>query len=106
MIHSPPTNNAFDSFSDFYPWYLKEHQHLTCRYLHIIGTLLVTCLTLTAFFTFNFSLLVLAPIAGYGFAWVGHFVFEKNKPATFTHPFYSLMGDFQMCWDVLTGKIE
>jgi hypothetical protein len=97
---------SFDSFATFYPWYLKEHQNSTCRYLHVIGTLLVSCILLTSVFTHTWALLWFAPLAGYGFAWVGHFMFEKNKPATFTHPLYSLMGDFRMCFDVLAGNLE
>jgi Predicted membrane protein len=54
----------------------------------------------------NAWLLLLAPIAGYGFAWVGHFVFEKNRPATFQHPWYSLLGDFALFRDVLIGRIK
>jgi hypothetical protein len=97
---------SFNSFSTFYPWYLQEHQNSTCRYLHVIGTLIVSCILLTSLLTQTGRLLWLAPIAGYGFAWIGHFMFEKNKPATFTHPLYSLMGDFRMCFDVLIGKLK
>jgi hypothetical protein len=58
------------------------------------------------FFTGSPSLLIFLPIFGYGFAWTGHFVFEKNRPATFKHPFYSLIGDFRMFWDILVGKVK
>lgn len=96
---------AFKSFDEFYPVYLSEHTHLTSRKLHFIGTSVVILLLLTIFFTGNWSLLIAVPLAGYGCAWVGHFFFEKNRPLTFKHPFYSLMGDFRMFWDILTGKL-
>jgi hypothetical protein len=91
----------FKSFADFYPYYLREHSHITCRRLHFVGTAAVIALVLIFFFTGNPMILILLPILGYGFAWVGHFVFEKNRPATFKHPFYSLLGDFRMFWDIL-----
>lgn len=96
----------FKSFSDFYPFYLREHSNITCRKLHFIGTCGVIALLLLFFFTGNLMVLAALPIVGYGFAWVGHFGFEKNRPATFKHPFYSLLGDFRMFWDILTGKVS
>lgn len=96
----------FKSFSDFYPFYLREHANLTCRKLHFIGTCGVIALLLLFFFTGNLMILAALPVIGYGFAWVGHFMFEKNRPATFKHPFYSLLGDFRMFWDILTGKVS
>jgi hypothetical protein len=95
----------FKTFSDFYPYYLQEHANVTCRKLHFIGTCGVIALLLLLFFTGNMMLLAALPVVGYGFAWVGHFVFEKNRPATFKHPFYSMIGDFRMFWDILTGKL-
>ena len=95
----------FKSFADFYPFYLREHSNLMCRKLHFVGTAAVISLLLLFFFTGNPAILILLPVLGYGFAWVGHFVFEKNRPATFKHPFYSLLGDFRMFWDILTGKV-
>lgn len=96
---------SFNSFAEFYPYYLGEHSDQTCRRLHFIGTSLVIALALAAGLTGMRWLLLLIPFAGYGFAWLGHFVFEKNRPATFQHPFYSLRGDFVMYKDMLTGKI-
>lgn len=96
---------GFSSFRDFYPHYLSEHADRTCRRLHFIGTTLVIAIVVTSIASGNLSWLLLAPIAGYGFAWIGHFVFEKNRPATFKYPFYSLWGDFVMYKDMLTGKI-
>ena len=96
---------TFASFEEFYPYYLSEHQNRTNRRLHFVGTSLVLGIGTYALATGKYRYLLLMPVAGYGFAWVGHFFFEKNKPATFKHPFYSLMGDFVMYKDMLTGKI-
>ncbi len=97
---------TFNSFKAFYPYYLKEHRNVTCRRLHFIGSLLVLILIITALLSQKYALLWLLPVIGYGFAWVGHFFFEKNRPATFKHPFYSLWGDWVMFKDILTGKIK
>jgi hypothetical protein len=99
-------HERFTSFRDFYPYYLSEHRNRTCRRLHFVGTFLVLCVAATALITLNAWLLLLAPVVGYGFAWVGHFVFEKNKPATFSHPFYSFAADFVLFRDILTGRIR
>jgi hypothetical protein len=96
----------FDSFSDFYPYYLQEHANATCRILHFIGSWLVLGVIGLSIYSSNAALLWLIPIIGYGFAWVGHFFFEKNKPATFKHPFYSLLGDWVMFKDILVGKVS
>lgn len=96
----------YKTFSDFYPFYLREHANMTCRKLHFIGTCGVIALLLLFFFTGNLMILAALPVIGYGFAWAGHFLFEKNRPATFKHPFYSLLGDFRMFWDILTGKVS
>jgi hypothetical protein len=96
---------SFASFEEFYPWYLSEHSNRTCRRLHVVGTGLVIATAAYAVSTQRWSALLAAPVFGYGFAWVGHYVFEKNRPATFTHPVYSLMGDFRMFADVVSGKI-
>ncbi|WKD48254.1 DUF962 domain-containing protein [Microbulbifer spongiae] len=95
----------FQSFRDFYPFYLQEHRNLTCRRLHFVGTGLVIASVLLATVTFNLLWLAATPIAGYGFAWIGHFFFEHNRPATFKYPFYSLLGDFVMFRDMLLGHI-
>ena len=96
----------FKSFAEFYPYYLEEHRDRTCRRLHFVGTSLVILLLLTAIISGKWLLLLLVPLFGYGFAWVGHFKFEHNRPATFKHPFYSLAGDFVMFKDILTGRID
>ncbi len=97
---------SYHSFNEFYPYYLSEHQNSTCRTLHVIGTLSIIALSMIAALTQQWALLWLLPVIGYGFAWIGHFVFEKNRPATFQHPFYSLIGDFRMTWDLLLGRIS
>lgn len=96
----------FKNFSDFYPYYLREHANVTCRRLHFVGTAGVIALLLLFFFTGNLTILWFLPVIGYGFAWAGHMLFEKNRPATFKHPLYSLLGDFRMFWDILTGKVH
>jgi len=96
----------YSSFREFYPFYLSEHVNRTCRRLHFVGTLVVIVIVLLAIVKTDARWLLLAPIAGYGFAWVGHFFFEKNRPATFTHPFYSFAGDWVMFWDVLNGRVR
>ncbi len=92
------------SLKEFYPYYLTEHLNGTCRVLHFIGTSLVITDLIWALSTSNYWALWLIPVIGYGFAWVGHFFFEKNKPATFQYPFYSLASDFIMFKDLLIGK--
>ncbi|GAA5315310.1 MAG: DUF962 domain-containing protein [Candidatus Pelagadaptatus aseana] len=98
--------DGFQSFAEFYPFYLQEHSDKTCRRLHFIGSTLVLALIAYVIFTSQPILLWALPVIGYGFAWVGHFMFEKNKPATFKYPIYSLMADWVMYKDILTRKIE
>ena len=102
-MNSPP---RFNSFAEFYPYYLGEHSNPTCRRLHFVGTSLVIALLAYALASANAWLLLAVPVAGYGFAWVGHFFFEKNRPATFSYPLYSLLGDFALYRDMLRGKVR
>jgi hypothetical protein len=95
--------DRYQSFRDFYPFYLTEHVNPTSRRLHVVGTGLVLALA-TAGLLRNRKLLLATPLAGYGFAWLGHFAFEKNRPATFKYPLWSLLGDFRMFFDVVTGR--
>ena len=95
----------FASFSEFYLFYLSEHSNRSCRRLHFVGSSGTLACIVLAIVKANPLWLLAAIICGYAFAWVGHFVFEKNKPATFKHPFYSLMGDWVMYKDICTGKI-
>lgn len=94
----------FTSLKEFYPFYLSEHQNSTSRLLHFIGTALLILALIAAILFHDWRFLVAIPFIGYGFAWVGHFFFEKNKPATFKYPGYSLMSDFLLFWDLLSGK--
>ncbi|HVY79720.1 MAG TPA: DUF962 domain-containing protein [Steroidobacteraceae bacterium] len=96
----------FASFDDFYPYYLREHSSRASRRLHVIGTSLALALAAVALVTREWALFWGVPIAGYAFAWTGHFFFEKNSPATFRHPLYSLRGDFKMLREVLTGRLR
>ena len=94
----------FASFSEFYPFYLQEHSNPVSRRLHFIGSWGVLALLATAWFTGNTWWLLGALFCGYGFAWVGHFFFEKNRPATFKYPLWSLMGDWRMFFETVSGR--
>ncbi|OKY25325.1 DUF962 domain-containing protein [Thalassotalea sp. PP2-459] len=97
---------TYQSFADFYPFYLSQHKNKTCRRLHFMGSLFVLILLMLSIFTQHWLYLFYVPIAGYGFAWIGHFFYEKNKPATFSYPIYSLIGDWVMFKDILLGKVK
>jgi hypothetical protein len=96
----------YRSFEEFYPFYLSEHSNRTCRRLHFVGSTVSLALLVATLATGTWWLFVLAVLAGYGFAWFGHFLFEKNRPATFTHPVYSFIGDWVMWKDMMTGRIR
>ena len=96
----------FASFREFYPFYLGEHAHPASRRLHFAGSCGVLLLVALAIGLRDPRWLLGAPPCGYGFAWIGHFVFEKNRPATFRHPFYSLAGDWRMFVDILRGRVR
>lgn len=96
----------YKTFAEFYPYYLSEHQNLICKRLHFFGSLGILMLITFVIMTSQWILLWFIPILGYGFAWIGHFFFEKNRPATFTYPFYSFLGDWVMFKDIIFRKIE
>ena len=96
----------FDSFSDFYQFYLSEHSKAGTKLFHFIGTALVFLFLFLYSYTYNTTYLFLAPLMGYGFAWISHFFIEKNTPATFKFPIYSLRADFVMFFEILVGKIK
>ena len=100
------TEIRYRRFGDFYPYYLTEHANRLCRRMHFVGSTLVLCALAAALVTGNGWWLLGMPLAGYGFAWIGHFMFEHNRPATFTYPLFSLMGDWVMYKDMLTGRIS
>ena len=95
----------FASFAEFYPFYLSEHANRTTRRLHFLGLSLALFCLLELLFTGDPWWLLWGLIAGYGFAWLSHLVFEKNRPATFRYPLYSFMGDWVMFWQILTARI-
>ena len=99
--HAP--DERFASFEAVYPYYIHEHSNRTCRRIHIVGSALVLVVLVTAIVTRNGWWLLAMPLGGYGFAWVGHFFFEKNRPATFKYPLWSLMGDWRMFFETVTG---
>jgi hypothetical protein len=102
---APQAAPKYTTFAEFYPFYLTEHRNRTCRRLHFAGSsLALVCLAL-AIATGNAWWLLAGVVAGYGFAWIGHFGFEKNRPASFKQPLYSFMGDWVMYKDIWTGKI-
>lgn len=95
----------YRTLEEFYPYYLGEHSNRTCRRLHFVGTTLGLVLFMVGLTTQTWWLLVAAFVQGYAFAWIGHFFFERNKPATFKYPWLSYKGDWKMWWEMLNGKI-
>jgi len=104
MTTNTPSAQRFSNFQEFYPYYLQEHAKPLCRALHYVGTTLTFCLLVAALLA-NVRWLFAVPLAGYGFAWVAHFFIEKNRPATFTYPLWSLLGDYKMYFSWLTGRL-
>lgn len=101
----PTSAGKLARFTDFYPFYLQEHRKPSCRALHYIGSTLVLLILLSALLSQQWALLWWMPLAGYGFAWVGHFFIEHNKPATFRYPLYSLAADWVMLWHFASGQL-
>jgi hypothetical protein len=95
----------FHSFAEFWPYYLREHGAPGTRALHYVGTSLGVLLLLAFLADGDWRLLVAAPIAGYGFAWLAHATIEHNRPATFKYPLWSLTGDFYMLYCWATGRL-
>ena len=100
------TNHQFNSFSDFWPYYLGEHSKPATRILHCLGTLTALSFVIALIAIGRWWLFPLALIPGYAFAWAAHFFIEKNRPATFTHPLWSFMGDWKMLALMLTGRLR
>jgi hypothetical protein len=96
----------YTSFRDFWPHYLREHSRPATRRLHYAGTGVVLLVALAAAGTGDWRLLAALPVAGYGFAWFSHVAVERNRPATFTYPLWSLAADFRMSWLWATGRLE
>ena len=100
------SESKFKSFKEFYPFYLLEHSKSLTKLLHAIGSILVIVVIIFSLYLNKWKGLFLAPIIGYGFAWISHFFIEKNKPATFKFPIYSFIGDWVMLKDIITGRIK
>jgi hypothetical protein len=94
------------SYAEFWPFYLQEHAQPRTRTFHYIGTSLVIAIAAIAIVTRNWLLLLAVPVAGYFFAWVSHAFIERNKPATFIHPLWSLVSDFRMFFMWVTGRLD
>jgi len=101
-----PDSDSFASFERFWPRYLAEHARPGTRALHYTGTALAGLVLLVALIARIWWLLLLVPVAGYLFAWIGHWRIEKNRPATFTHPLWSLAGDIKMFALALSGRLR
>jgi hypothetical protein len=97
---------SFTSFAQFYPFYLGEHSNQTCRRLHFLGSTLALICVAMLLATGKPQYFIYGLLCGYGCAWIGHFVFEKNKPASFKRPLYSFMGDWVMYKDMWLGRIK
>ena len=101
---SATPGQRYRTFADFYPVYLSEHANRTSRRLHFVGTTIAIVLLVASVATRQGWIVVAALLEGYAFAWVGHFFFERNRPATFGYPVFSFLGDWRMWWDTLTRK--
>ncbi|WP_298319929.1 DUF962 domain-containing protein [uncultured Aquimarina sp.] len=97
-------SDRIKTYSEFYKFYLTEHRNRTSRTLHFVGTFLVfVIIAIAIYYSWGWKWF-LVPVVGYGFAWVGHAFFEKNKPATFKYPLWSLISDFKLFFEILLGK--
>ena len=97
---------SFGSFAEFYPFYLTEHSNRVCRRLHFVGSSLTLLCLAALLVTFDPLWILAGLVCGYGFAWVGHFGFEKNRPASFKRPLYSFLGDWAMYRDIWAGRVK
>ena len=110
MPGKPAAGEKIASYTDFWPFYLGEHRNPRTRHLHYFGTSLAIATVIAAVASQTWWLLAAAVFCGYFFAWIGHFFVERNRPATFTYPFFSLAGDFHM-WALMwqgrmTAEVE
>ncbi len=107
LSKAPTMSEArFQSFAEFWPYYVREHSQPACRALHFIGSTLALVILGTMFYTQNWWLLLAGLVVGYGCAWVGHFFIEHNRPATFKYPLWSFIGDWKMWSLMLTGRMR
>jgi hypothetical protein len=98
--------HQFKSFSEFWPYYLAEHSRPATRLLHYIGSLAAITVIVALVALGKWWLFPIAFVPGYAMAWIGHFFVEKNRPATFTYPLWSFMGDWKMLALMLTGRLK
>ena len=103
MTQTSGDSGRFQSFAAFYPYYIHEHSNRTCRRIHVVGSALVIVAAVLGVVVSAWWFTAM-PVIGYGFAWVGHFFFEKNRPATFKYPLWSLIGDWRMFFETVTGQ--
>ena len=94
------------TFGEYYAYYLTLHSNKTCRRMHELGQVVTLFTLLYALFSHTWLLLFLVPFVVYPFAWIGHFFFEKNKPAAFSRPLWAKACDWVMLKDIITGKVE
>jgi hypothetical protein len=106
MTDAELTNRKVRTYAEFWPYYLQEHAKPRTRAFHYVGTGVVVAAIAGLILTGSLWFLIAALFGGYGFAWFAHFFIEKNRPATFTHPFWSLISDFRMAWAWLTGSLR
>ncbi len=104
-MNQPPQRQRFAAYADFWPFYLREHSKPLTRGLYYVGTALVIGLLIYGVAADAWAFVAL-PFAGYGFAWTAHGLVEHNKPATFTHPWWSLISDFRMFGLFVTGQLD
>ncbi len=102
---SEKTSAKIRTYREFWPYYLQEHARPETRAVHFAGTSLATLCIAALIFSGNLWFIPAALISGYGPAWIGHFFIEKNRPATFTYPFWSLISDYRMVWVWMTGHL-
>jgi hypothetical protein len=103
---STDDKQRFSSYNDFFVFYLGEHSKPGTRYMHLCGTVLGLAVLIWAIVTAHYWWILLWPVIGYAFAWIGHFGIEGNRPATFGHPFWSFISDFKMVYLMLTGQLS
>jgi hypothetical protein len=98
------TDSEYKGMKEFYPYYLGEHDRPITKVFHVIGTIGFVALVVLAVVLRVWWLALVGVVAAYAFAWFSHFVFEKNRPATFRYPFLSLFSDFRMAGEILAGR--
>jgi hypothetical protein len=97
---------TFKTFDEFWPFYLREHSNPQCRLMHVVGTTSAITFTLVILLTQDIGWIFHALVVGYGFAWFGHYQYQKNRPATFKYPWMSFQGDMKMYYLAITGELD